>query len=114
MGITPDTTFFMLKAMWEHDVTEIALDATLGHIKEYHMMDGGIPSAPEARKYTLNPHGDQYSNFNAGKIVNIIEGIGGFEYSVNNNGSMFDQRSSLPLEWDHMDKGSGRGVKSTW
>jgi len=103
-SITPDTTFFMLKAMWQHDVTEIALDATLGHLKEYNMMGSSprIPCAPEARKYTFDLFGDQYSNFNAGKILNIIEGIGGFEYSVK-NGGIFAQKSSLPLEWDHME-----------
>eukprot|EP00588_Corethron_pennatum_P031500 CAMPEP_0194339854 /NCGR_PEP_ID=MMETSP0171-20130528/84537_1 /TAXON_ID=218684 /ORGANISM="Corethron pennatum, Strain L29A3" /LENGTH=1003 /DNA_ID=CAMNT_0039104585 /DNA_START=124 /DNA_END=3136 /DNA_ORIENTATION=+ len=100
-SITPDTNFFMLKAMWQHDVTEIALDATLGHLKEYNML-GSIPCAPEARKYTFDLFGDQYSNFNAGKILNIVEGIGGFEYSVQDGGT-FTQRPSLPLEWDHME-----------
>ena len=45
----------------------------------------GIPIAPEAIKETLELHGDQYSNFNAGKILLILEGIFGLSYSVIND-----------------------------
>ena len=36
-------------------------------------------------KETLELHGDQYSNFNAGKILLILEGIFGLSYSVIND-----------------------------
>merc|ERR1711862_482167 len=48
-AVTPDTNYFMHKAMWMHDVTKIAIDVTLGHLKLNNMQEG-IPIAPESRE----------------------------------------------------------------
>lgn len=99
-AITPDTNYFMHKAMWMHDVTKIALDATLGHLKLNNMQEG-IPVAPESRQADFTLWGDQYSNFNAGKIISLVEGVGGFSFSIIDN--TFVQRESLPLHWSYME-----------
>jgi len=99
-AVTPDTNYFMHKAMWMHDVTKIAIDVTLGHLKLNNMQEG-IPIAPESREADFALWGDQYSNFNAGKILSLVEGVGGFSYSIAN--STFVQRGSLPLEWSSME-----------
>jgi len=99
-AVTPDTNYFMHKAMWIHSVTRIALDATLGHLKLNNMQEG-IPIAPESREADFSLWGDQYSNFNAGKILSLVEGVGGFSYSIKN--STFVQKDSLPSEWSYME-----------
>lgn len=43
----------------------------------------------------------QYSNFNAGKLIPLIEGIGGFGVSIGN--STFTQVDALPQEWSSME-----------
>ena len=40
-------------------------------------MENGIPVAPEGRDSNYSLFGDSFSNFNAGKILLILEGIGG-------------------------------------
>ena len=40
-------------------------------------MENGIPVAPEGRDSSYALFGDSFSNFNAGKILLILEGIGG-------------------------------------
>jgi len=99
-AVTPDTNYFMHKAMWIHGVTKIALDATLGHLK-LNNMQAGIPIAPESREADFSLWGDQHSNFNAGKILSLIEGVGGFSFSINN--STFVHKDSLPTEWSYME-----------
>ena len=49
---------------------------TLAHLKTYNM-EGGVPVAPEGRDQDYALSGDKYSNFNAGKILLLLEGIGG-------------------------------------
>ena len=60
-----------------------------------------IPVAPEALTMGLTMHGDQYSNFNAGKIVNIIEGLGGLRYSTVDDSFTF--ADNLPTNWTYME-----------
>mgnify|MGYP006250557531 FL=1 len=64
-------------------------------------MKWGIPTAPEAINRSYELFGDQYSNFNAGKILVILEGIFGLSYSVVD--SSFTVADNLPLEWDYME-----------
>ena len=46
-------------------------------------------------------HGDQYSNFNAGKPLLILEGIGGLSYSVQEDSFTF--ADNLPKNWTFME-----------
>ena len=55
---------------------ELANKFTLDHLKTYNM-EAGPPVAPEGRDKSFALSGDKYSNFNAGKILLILEGIGG-------------------------------------
>ena len=55
---------------------ELANKFTLEHLKTYNM-EAGVPVAPEGRDSNYALFGDKYSNFNAGKILLILEGIGG-------------------------------------
>ena len=48
---------------------------TLAHLKTYNM-EAGVPVAPEARDSDYQRFGDKFSNFNAGKILLVLEGIG--------------------------------------
>ena len=58
---------------------ELANKFTLEHLKTYNM-EAGVPVAPEGRDSSYALFGDKYSNFNAGKILLILEGIGGFSF----------------------------------
>lgn len=49
---------------------------------------------PEARKIGFSLFGDSYSNFNAGNLDIMLDGIGGFSYSVVNN--TFTYADNLP------------------
>ena len=49
----------------------------------------------------LRFHGDQYSNFNAGKILLILEGILGLDYSL--VGSNFTLAENMPEAWTFME-----------
>ena len=60
-----------------------------------------IPVAPEAIRMNLEMHGDQYSNFNAGKLVNLIEGLGGLRYSTVDDSFTF--ADNLPTNWTYME-----------
>ena len=64
-------------------------------------MEWGIPMAPEARRMNGEMHGDSYSNFNAGKILLLLEGIGGLKYSTHEDSFTF--KDSLPGEWAYME-----------
>ena len=59
------------------DVEDLANKFTLDHLKTYNM-EAGVPVAPEGRDKSYALSGDKYSNFNAGKILLILEGIGGY------------------------------------
>ena len=47
------------------------------------------------------PWGDQYSNFNAGKILFILEGMAGLDYSIPE--STLTVRDNMPEEWSSME-----------
>ena len=57
--------------------------------------------APESLDINFEPWGDQYSNFNAGKILLILEGILGLTYSVIDDS--FTVSDHLPMEWEYME-----------
>jgi len=97
---TPDTNWWMIRGLYLHNVNKIANDALLGHLKTYNMA-WGMPVAPEGRRADETLFGDQFSNFNAGNIINLIEGTGGFEYSVVNN--TFTHAETTPDQWDFME-----------
>ena len=66
----------MIRALYLHTVDGLANRFSLAHLKGYNM-EGGVPVAPEGRNTHYVRFGDKYSNFNAGKILLILEGIGG-------------------------------------
>ena len=115
-AIVPDGNWFMLRALYMHGVDRLANKFTLNHLKRYNMEWGEIPVAPEARTAEFKLFGDQYSNFNAGKILLILEGIGGLKYSVAEDAFTF--ADSLPANWTFMEfrvpvvRRAGAGV--TW
>ena len=80
-GIVPDGNWFMIRGLYKHIIDGLANNFTLGHLKRYNM-EAGVQVAPEARRIDFSLFGNQYSNFNAGKILLILEGIGGLKYSV--------------------------------
>ena len=57
--------------------------------------------APEAYRRDLALFGDQYSNFNAGKILLYLEGFGGLDVSVPEG--ELRVRPALPAAWDWME-----------
>lgn len=63
-------------------------------------MNWGIPVAPEAWDKNWEIWGDAYSNFNAGKILLILEGLGGVEYSVPDD--TFTFADCMPPDWNDM------------
>lgn len=97
---TPDTNWWAICGMYEHHVGSNANKCALGHLKNYNV-EWGIPVAPESRGINGRPWGDEYSNFNAGKILLIIEGILGLKYSVIDDS--FTVSDHLPMEWDFME-----------
>ena len=98
--ITPDAHWFAICGMYKQHVDNYANTLTLHHLKNYNMK-WGIPIAPEAMKETLELHGDQYSNFNAGKDPAYLEGIFGLSYSVVDD--VFTVGEHMPDEWDYME-----------
>ena len=101
-GYTPDTAYFTLDGLFRQGLAEEAARLTLNHIENYNYHDGwGIPVAPEAYRRDLELFGDQYSNFNAGKILLYLEGLAGLRYSIPENELAI--RPALPGEWDWME-----------
>ena len=98
--VTPDTNWYAIRGMYMHHVGNNANICALGHLKNYNMY-WGIPIAPESFDINFEPWGDQYSNFNAGKILLILEGILGLSYSVIDDS--FTVSDHLPMEWDYME-----------
>lgn len=96
---TPDTNYYALIGMYKSNVGRNANICALAHLKKYNL-NWGIPIAPEAWDIKPNPWGDQYSNFNAGKILLILEGIAGLDYSVPDD--TFTVCDTMPGEWDFM------------
>jgi len=99
-AITPGANWYMLRGLYIHNIDALANKFTLGHLKKYHV-EWGIPVAPESRKLDNSLHGDQYSNINAGKILLILEGIGGLRYSTQDDSFTF--ADNLPLDWSFME-----------
>jgi len=98
---TPDTNYYAILGMYNCHVGRNANQIALTHLKKYNM-HWGIPIAPEAWSKVPAPWGDQYSNFNAGKILWILEGMGGLEYSIPQStltvcDNMLDQWTSMEL-----------------
>ena len=88
---------------------------TLAHLKTYNM-EAGVPVAPEARDSDYQRFGDKFSNFNAGKILLILEGIAGLQYSMHENSFTFSD--NLPPEWSfmevHVPVQASPGAEVTW
>ena len=101
-GYTPDTAYFTLDGIFRQGLLEEASELTLNHLVNYNWHNGwGIPVAPEAYERDLALFGDQYSNFNAGKILLYLEGLGGLEYSVPER--RLTIRPALPENWEWME-----------
>lgn len=101
-GYTPDTAYFTLDGIFQQGFPEIASELTLNHLGNYNYHKSwNIPIAPEAFKRDLTLFGDQYSNFNAGKILLFLEGLAGISYSVPDN--LFHIRDSMPKAWEWME-----------
>ena len=79
--ITLDTNYFLQMGMYAVDLEEYANRIAIDHLKKYNY-NWGVPCAPEAMGDDYEFAGDQYSDFNAGKILVILEGIFGLSYSV--------------------------------
>ncbi len=97
---TPDTNYYSIIGMYKSSVGRNANKCALAHLKGYNM-HWGIPIAPEAWGAEPAPWGDQYSNFNAGKILFILEGMAGIEYSLPD--SELSVCDNMPEEWDSME-----------
>ena len=98
--ITPDTNYFLQMGMYAVDLEEYANRIAIDHLKKYNY-NWGVPCAPEAMGNDYEFAGDQYSNFNAGKILVILEGIFGLSYSVVED--EFTVADNLPREWSFME-----------
>ena len=100
-GYTPDTAYFTLDGMFVQGL-EVAPELTINHLENYNYREEwGIPVAPEAYKRNLELFGDQYSNFNAGKILLYLEGFAGLEYSVIDE--TLTIRPAMPKSWEWME-----------
>ena len=100
--ITPDTNYFSLMGMYATDLEEYANTFAIDHLKKYNYNEEwGVPCAPEGIGDDYEFFGDQYSNFNAGKILVILEGIFGLSYSVID--SQFTVADNLPTQWQYME-----------
>lgn len=100
-GYTPDTAYFTLDGMFRQRVKE-APELTLNHLANYNYHDEWqIPVAPEAYERDLKLFGDQYSNFNAGKILLYLEGLAGLSYSIPDQ--RLTVRPALPETWEWME-----------
>ena len=98
-GYTPDTAYFTLDGMFKQQLYETATNLTVNHIINYNYhSEWKIPIAPEAYRRDLKLFGDQYSNFNAGKILLFLEG--------------FAIIPSFPDEWDWMEL--RLPIKNSW
>jgi hypothetical protein len=101
-GYTPDTAYFTLIGMFRQHLGDPAWRLTLNHLQHYNYCEAwGLPVAPEAYDRSGHPFGDQYSNFNAGKILLYLEGLAGVEYSIPDN--VFRVCDTMPTDWDWME-----------
>ncbi len=97
---TPDTNYYAIIGMYNRHVGRMANVCALAHLKGYNM-HWDIPIAPEAWSKEPAPWGDQYSNFNAGKILLILEGMAGIEYSIPE--STLTICDNMPEQWSSME-----------
>ncbi|NQU23361.1 MAG: hypothetical protein HQ567_18935 [Candidatus Nealsonbacteria bacterium] len=97
---TPDTNYYAIAGMYNCHVGPGANVCALAHLKGYNMK-WNIPIAPEAWSKEPAPWGDQYSNFNAGKILLILEGIAGLDYSIPE--STLSVCDNMPEQWSSME-----------
>ena len=112
-GYTPDTAYFTLDGMFKQGFPKIASELTLNHLENYNYHHGWkVPIAPEAYRRNLDLFGDQFSNFNAGKILLFIEGLAGVSYSVPDQ--ILKIRDSMPLAWEWMEFDFTIGEKNDW
>tara|TARA_B110000438_G_scaffold159397_1_gene152629 strand:+ start:3191 stop:5506 length:2316 start_codon:yes stop_codon:yes gene_type:complete len=101
-GYTPDTAYFTLDGMFRQGFAKVASELTLNHLENYNYHDEWkIPVAPEAYRRNLDLFGDQYSNFNAGKILLFLEGLAGISYSLPEG--VFHVRDAMPTAWEWME-----------
>ena len=101
-GYTPDTAYFTLDGMFRQGLKKTASKLTLNHLANYNYHeDWQVPVAPEAYRRDLTLFGDQYSNFNAGKLLLYIEGLAGLRYSLPDQTLSIDP--ALPETWQWME-----------
>ncbi|TWU38569.1 hypothetical protein [Novipirellula artificiosorum] len=101
-GYTPDTAYFTLDGMFRQRLGDPAWRLTLNHLQNYNFhSDWNIPVAPEAYTRSGKLFGDQYSNFNAGKLLLYLEGLAGLEYSIPNN--TLTVHDTMPINWEWME-----------
>ena len=101
-GYTPDTAYFTLDGMFRQRLVKEATELTLNHLENYNYhTEWEMPVAPEAYKRDRTLFGDQYSNFNAGKILLYLEGLAGLQYSIPEN--KLKIRPALPESWNWME-----------
>ncbi len=101
-GYTPDTAYFTLDGMFQQGLGKVASELTLNHLANYNYHEEWeIPVAPEAYRRDLSLFGDQYSNFNAGKILLYLEGLAGLEISIPEK--ELRVKPAMPEEWEWME-----------
>lgn len=101
-GYTPDTAYFTLDGLFNQRLTTAATELTLNHIEHYNFhSEWNIPVAPEAYRRDGSLFGDQYSNFNAGKILLFLERLAGLKISIPND--QLTIRPALPAAWEWME-----------
>lgn len=101
-GYTPDTAYFTLSGMFRQRLGDPAWRLTLNHLENYNFSaDWNIPVAPEAYTRSGRLFGDQYSNFNAGKLLLYLEGLAGLEYSIPQNRLIV--HDTMPTDWTWME-----------
>ena len=112
-GYTPDTAYFTLDGMFKQGFPKIASELTLNHLENYNYhQEWKVPVAPEAYSRNLDLFGDQFSNFNAGKILLFIEGLAGVSYSIPEQ--ILKIRDSMPLAWEWMEFDFPIVVQNEW
>lgn len=101
-GYTPDTAYFTLSSMFRHRLGDPAWRLTLNHLENYNFSSKwNVPVAPEAYTRSGKLFGDQYSNFNAGKLLLFLEGLAGIEYSLPKR--ELRVHDTMPTSWNWME-----------
>ena len=101
-GYTPDTAYFTLSGMFRQRLGDPAWRLTLNHLENYNFhSDWEIPVSPEAYRRDGKLFGDQYSNFNAGKLLLYLEGLAGLEYFIPDRSLVV--HDTMPTDWQWME-----------